>query len=151
EVGEVRDARAQPVLAARSNVTGALVALQRAELEGERDLLLVGDRLIAKHEHGVPIHPRLDREHVLPIERLRNVDPRDQAGESPVHGANARGHLILPWPTRWGGPAPRRRRRHGAASAVAGRALTGRGRAAGAAMTSAPADDGSCPPRGVSR
>src|SRR5215472_13668179 len=48
EVGKICDARAQPLILPFSYVPRRLVALEFAEMAGKRDLLLVGDVLVAK-------------------------------------------------------------------------------------------------------
>ena len=63
------------------DVPGRLVVLQRAKVEGEHDLLLVGEGLVVEDEDGVPVHARLDSRRLLAGEGARRVDARDEAGE----------------------------------------------------------------------
>ena len=70
----------------------ALVVLELAEIERERDLLLVREVLIAKDEHGIRIHPRLDRRHVHGADRFGDVQPRDLSRERATQRVDRYGH-----------------------------------------------------------
>src|SRR5438445_12349824 len=76
QVGEIRDARAEALVLALADVAGALVALELAEVEREGNLLLVREVLIAKDEHGIGVHSRVDRRHVRAVDRRGDVAPR---------------------------------------------------------------------------
>src|SRR5208282_3004607 len=52
EVGEIGDARAEPLLLVPADVTGGRIALDLAEIASEGELLLIGDVLLAEHEDG---------------------------------------------------------------------------------------------------
>jgi len=60
EIGDVGDVEGQPALAVLHDMA-ADGALDLAEIAAEGELLLVGDRLVVEHQHGVAIHPRLDQ------------------------------------------------------------------------------------------
>ena len=78
----------------------ALGVLDRAEIAGEGQLLLVGEALVAQHQHGAAIHPRLDRRHLLARQRLRRVDPRQFAGKTGMERADGEGHERTPFASR---------------------------------------------------
>ena len=61
EVGEIRDAGAEPLVLAFSDMPRRVVILELPEMAGERDLLLVGEVLVAEDQHGILVHARLDR------------------------------------------------------------------------------------------
>jgi len=92
EVGEVRDAGTEAMILRFPDVTERRVVLQGAEVEGERDLLLVGEGLLAEDEDGVPVHARLDGRHLLAADGARGVDARDIAGERALQRADGDGH-----------------------------------------------------------
>src|SRR5262249_40829303 len=92
QVGEVRDARTKAMILGLPDMAGRLVVLQRAEVEGERDLLLVGESLVAEDEDGVPIHARLDGRHVFAADGPSDVDARDEAGERAAERLDGDGH-----------------------------------------------------------
>ena len=64
EVGDVVHAGRQALVLRLGDVAAARV-LDRAEVERERHLLLVGQLLVAEDEHGVLVHAGLDGRHVL--------------------------------------------------------------------------------------
>ena len=94
EVGEIRDARAEPMVLALSDMPRRVVILELAEMAGERDLLLVGDVLVAKDEHGIFVHARLDRSDLLWAERLAAIDTRNFSGKDRVERADRYGHPL---------------------------------------------------------
>ena len=98
QVGEVRDPRAEPLFFAPPDVARGLVALELAEVERERDLLLVGQGLIAKDQHGVRVDRCLDRGRVGAVERLRDIDARDFAGVRGTQLPDRDGHHKLSSP-----------------------------------------------------
>jgi hypothetical protein len=61
QIGKVRDAGTQPMPVAFADVAGRFVAFEFAEMAGKGKLLLVGERLFAKHQDGVALHGRIDR------------------------------------------------------------------------------------------
>ena len=69
-----------------SDVAAGAVALQLAELAREGELLLVGDVLVAEHQHGVLVHAGLDRRDVVAPERLAAIDAGDLGGEAGTQG-----------------------------------------------------------------
>src|SRR5258705_8917151 len=92
QVRKIRDARAEAMVLALADVAGALVILELAEIERERDLLLVREVLITKDEHGIRIHPRLDRRHVRGADRFGDVQPRDLSRERATQRVDRYGH-----------------------------------------------------------
>ena len=70
----------------------AQAQVQRAQLAGEGDLLVLVELLARKDEHGVRVHQLLDAPHLLRRQRLAQVDALDagaqglQRGDVPVHG-----------------------------------------------------------------
>ncbi len=52
----------------------------------------IAQRLVVKDQHGVPIHPRLDRPDLVGAERPAEVDPLDLAREQRVELANRDRH-----------------------------------------------------------
>src|SRR4030095_14549721 len=92
QVREIGAARAEAMVLALADVAGALVVLELAEIQRERDLLLVREVLIAKDEHGIRIHPRLDRRHVHGADRFGDVQPRDLSRERATQRVDRYGH-----------------------------------------------------------
>jgi len=84
EVREIGDAGANPRIAIFADMAGRLVALQLAEMPGERDLLRVAEILVAEHQHGVAVHAGLDRGDLVGRERLGTVDTADLTGKGRV-------------------------------------------------------------------
>ena len=74
EVGEIGDARAEALLLAFSDMPWRVVALQLAEMAGKRDLLFIGDVLVAEDQHGIFVHASLDRGNLLLCERPSAID-----------------------------------------------------------------------------
>jgi len=64
-------------------------------MAGKSDLLVVGDILVAKHQHPVFIHPRFDRGDVFSVERPAANDTRDFADEDRVDLTDRDGHMTL--------------------------------------------------------
>ena len=54
------DARAEPLVLAFSDMPRRVVVFELPEMAGERDLLLVRKVLVAKDQHGILVHARLD-------------------------------------------------------------------------------------------
>ena len=96
EVGKIGDARAQPLFLAFSDMTRRLIAFELAEMAGKRDLLFISDVLVAKDQHGIPVHPGLDRSHLLPGERFAAIDALDFADKYRMHLADRYGHSVSP-------------------------------------------------------
>ena len=70
DIGNV-DRLLVPEAARRAGVEFLQAAVQRAEAARERDLLLLGERLAAKHDHGVRVHRIVDGAHCGRVDRLR--------------------------------------------------------------------------------
>ncbi len=70
-----------------------LVSLQLAEVQREGKLLLVREVLAVKDEHGVLVHPRIDRRHLLATHRPGDVNPRHLSRELISQRADRYGHL----------------------------------------------------------
>src|SRR5438094_6532917 len=79
---------AEALVLALADVAGALVALELAEVEREGNLLLVREVLIAKDEHGIGVHSRVDRRHVRAVDRRGDVEPRDLSRERTTQRAD---------------------------------------------------------------
>ena len=61
QVGKVRDPGPEPTVLALADVAGRFVALELAEMAGEDELLLVGQRLVVKNEDAMVVHACVDR------------------------------------------------------------------------------------------
>src|ERR1051326_3850965 len=61
EVREISHAGAEPLLVAAADVARRAVSLQLAKMPRKGELLVIGDALVAKHQHGVAVHPSFDR------------------------------------------------------------------------------------------
>ncbi len=68
-------------------------ALDLAEIAAEGELLLVGDVLIVEHQHGIAVHPRLDRRRLVRREGLAQIDARDLADEHRMDLSNGDAHI----------------------------------------------------------
>ena len=66
-------------LVLRLGDVAAARVLERAEVERERHLLLVGEVLVVEHQHGILVHAGLDGRHVLRRQRLAHIDARNLA------------------------------------------------------------------------
>jgi hypothetical protein len=84
QVGQVRHPLGETRTVGSLHVGGGLVALQVPKVQAERDLLLVGEALTAQQEHGVPVHPGIDRRSIPAAERLADVDARHFSREVEV-------------------------------------------------------------------
>ena len=71
------------------------------ETLGEVELLLVGEILIAEHQHGVRVHAGADRFQRGAIMHLAQIDRAHFAGEYGRERGDGDGHEMLPaWRTR---------------------------------------------------
>jgi hypothetical protein len=61
-------------------------------MAGERDLLLVGQILVAKDQHGILVHARLHRIDVPWGERFPAIDARNLSGKNWVEWTDRYGH-----------------------------------------------------------
>src|SRR5438046_4203713 len=95
EVGHVGEGRRQPVLVGSAQA-GADCVLELTEAPAEGELLLVGELLIVEDEHGVLVHPGMDRLDVGGGERPREVDTADFSGETGTDLASRDGHRRQP-------------------------------------------------------
>ena len=59
-----------------ARMTGSCVVLELAEVAGERDLLIVGQILIAEDEYRIFVHAGLDRGDRVTLERTAAIDAR---------------------------------------------------------------------------
>ncbi len=66
--------------------------LQRAEVAREGHLLLVGELLVAEHQHGVAVHAGLDGSNVLEADGPGDVDAGYFPGENRTDLADHHGH-----------------------------------------------------------
>ena len=91
QVGDVGDvlAHAQDLVRHRG-LQHRLVHL--AEVAGEGDVLLLGQVLVGKDQHGVGPERLLQRFQHLRRQRARKVDVADLGGEILGHGLNGQGH-----------------------------------------------------------
>ncbi len=62
-------------------MAGRFVALELAEMASKGELLLVGERLVAKHQDGVALHGRIDRLRVGRGQWGAAFDAADLGGE----------------------------------------------------------------------
>jgi hypothetical protein len=93
---KVRDARTQPIFVAFADVAGRFVALELAELARKGELLLVGERLLAKHQDGVALHGRIDRVRVERSQLGAAFDAADLRGECAWNPTNDDRHAKPP-------------------------------------------------------
>jgi hypothetical protein len=71
-----------------------IVIFELTEVAGERDLLFVGEVLVAKDQHGTFVHARLDRIDLASAERLPAIDIRNLSGKDPVEWTDRYGHSL---------------------------------------------------------
>jgi hypothetical protein len=91
EVGNVVHQRIEPLFVRLGDVAAGGI-LDLAEIAGEGDLLLVGDILIVKDEHGVTIHPPVDCRDTVARQRLPQIDTRHLADKDRVDLTNGNSH-----------------------------------------------------------
>jgi hypothetical protein len=91
EIGDVGERRRQAVLVRRAQA-GPDRVLDLPQAPGEGELLLVAQRLIVEHEHGVAVHAVVDPCDLLLGERLGQVDAVDLGGEAWTDLAGLDGH-----------------------------------------------------------
>ena len=96
EVREIGHAGAEPLLAARPHMPRRAVCLQFAEMAGEGELLVIGDRLLAEHQHGVTVHAVFDRRDLACVERVAAIDAGDLADEHRMQRPDRYGHAGYP-------------------------------------------------------
>src|SRR5262252_1186668 len=103
EIRNVAHFDGEPALIEPRHVV-CLVEFDPAEAFGEGDLLFIRQRLIVKHQHGVPIHSRMDHRHRGRIERHAQIDAFNLGGEFMSDRGEPHGHLPVssPSPTRRG-------------------------------------------------
>lgn len=98
DIGEIADPAPQGaglVVAAEMNVPieAALpLPFDLAEMQGEGELLLVGELLAAIDQHGMAVHAGLDRSHALRRQRFAAIDAADLAGEGLGEGLDGKRH-----------------------------------------------------------
>src|SRR5438067_3944586 len=92
EVREIGNAGAEPLLVTAAEVSRGAVRLQLAEMAGEGELLVVGDRLVAEHQHRVTVHAGFDRGDLVRAERLAAIDAGYLADEHRMQWADRDGH-----------------------------------------------------------
>ena len=83
EIGDVAHLVTEAALVGTGHVVRG-VELDLAEARGEGDLLGVGQRLIAEHQHGIAVHAGMDRRRARLIERGREIDVLDLARRTRV-------------------------------------------------------------------
>src|SRR5215471_7036916 len=93
EVRKIGHARAKPLRLAAADVARRAVGLELAEMTREDELLVDGDVLVAKHEHGVAVHARFDRGDLVRAERMAAIDAGDLADKDRVQRADRDRHL----------------------------------------------------------
>src|SRR5581483_7729839 len=94
EVGDVVHPDHQPLVLGLGDVAAARI-LDGAEVDGERHLLLVGQLLAGKHQHGILVHAGLDGRHVRGRNGLADVDARNLADENGMELADADRHGVV--------------------------------------------------------
>src|SRR6266481_5419756 len=80
EIGNVAHLDAEPALIEPRHVVGG-VELDFAERFGERDLLVVGQRLIVEQQYGMAVHGGMDVRRRSGIERCAQIDAGDLGDE----------------------------------------------------------------------
>src|ERR1700722_13314613 len=96
EVGKIGDAGAEPLLDSPADMAGRAIVFELAEMPRKRKLLLVGQILVAKHQHRVAVHPGFDRGDSVGRERAGAIDAADLAGEDRVERTDRNRHLRAP-------------------------------------------------------
>ncbi len=94
DVGNVVDLHAQTPVGLL-DVAGR--QLERPEIAGECQLLLVVEALVAKDQDGEAIHPRLDRGYRLAIDAPAQIDAAylaDESGVRRVGGLDGQRHFV---------------------------------------------------------
>src|SRR5262249_8567867 len=91
DIRDIGELDAQPALLGFRDVAAGGV-LEVPEIAPERDLLLVGHRLVVEHQHRVAVHAGLDPGHLLAPEPAGQFGPRDLADENGVNLADAQRH-----------------------------------------------------------
>jgi hypothetical protein len=76
EVGDVVKSGAKPGILRLDNIAAVRI-FAFAEIARKRQLLLVGDVLVAEQQHGVFIHAGFDIPGLLRRQRLARIDARD--------------------------------------------------------------------------
>src|SRR6476660_3898221 len=94
EVGDVVEAGCQPVVFLLGDGAAArMFAL--AEIQSERQLLLVGDVLVVKQQHGIFVHAGFDVGRFLRRQGLAQIDARNLAEEMRVKLPDRDRHGVL--------------------------------------------------------
>ena len=83
----------QPAVFALLDVPARLVVLQFAEMPGERELFVIGEVLVAEHQHGILIHAGLDCGDRFEAEWTAAVDPRNLGCKCRMQLAERYGHV----------------------------------------------------------
>src|SRR5204863_1330662 len=96
EVGKIRDARAEPLVLAFSDMSRRIVIFELSKIACELDLLLVREVLVAKDQHGILVHARLDRIDLAGAEQLPAIDTRNLSGKDRVEWTDGYGHPVEP-------------------------------------------------------
>ena len=94
EVGEIGDAGPKPLLLAPADVPGRRIILERAELAGKGELLLVTERLVAEHQHSIGVHACFDRCDFVRVERPAAIDGGNLAGKARSERADRYRHVV---------------------------------------------------------
>jgi hypothetical protein len=95
EVGDVVQPRGEAVVFPLGDGAAACI-FAFAEIAREYQLLVVGDILIAKQQHGVFVHAGLDVGRFLRRQRLPQIDAGDLAKEKRVKLPDRHGHGVSP-------------------------------------------------------
>jgi hypothetical protein len=96
EIGEVRHSGTKPRFRLPANMAGGIIALEFAEVSGEIDLLLIGERLSGENQDGIFVHARLDRSHVVRGNRAGQVDAGGLGREDRMQLAKCNAHVSSP-------------------------------------------------------
>ena len=91
QVGYVVHPLRQPMLPRLRHVA-TTSALDHTEMNGERHLLRVGERLVMEHQNSKPVHPRLDRRHFSTGQRARKIHAGNLAHKARAKGLNGQSH-----------------------------------------------------------
>src|SRR6202012_4285820 len=89
---DVRDIGDLPVGEAPRLASIVRIDLERAEQEAERDLLLVAERLVREHQHGVAVEGRLDLGKEIVRHRIPEIDAADLGADMGMEWRHADRH-----------------------------------------------------------
>src|SRR5882724_11835582 len=95
EIGDVVEAGREPRILRLDDVAAARI-LALAEIQRKRHLLLVGNVLAVKHQHGVSVHAGFDISRLVFGQRFGEIYPGDFAGKMTMQLLDLNGHGVFP-------------------------------------------------------